>query len=50
MSAIERLYPNWQKFRDIAGAIEWHTDSQDKVIADLRRQNDSLRQSLKQAD
>lgn len=36
ITAIERLYPNWHKFRDLAEAIQWHTNSQDKVIQRLR--------------
>jgi hypothetical protein len=36
---IELNYPNWRgKFQSLAEAIKWHTDSQDKVIANLRAQ------------
>jgi hypothetical protein len=34
---IELNYPNWrEKFDSLATAIKWHTDGQDRLIANLR--------------
>jgi len=40
---IEDMYPNWRKFRDLTEAIRWHTTAQDKVINNLREENERLR-------
>ena len=40
--AIEELYPNWHKFRDLAEAIRWHTKSQDIIINRLRKRVNAL--------
>jgi len=40
---LERRYPNWHKFRDIIEALDWHRDSQDKLIERLRKDNERLR-------
>ena len=42
-SAIERMYPNWHKYRDISEAISIHTSAQDSIIVRLRQDNDQLR-------
>jgi len=42
IQGIEALYPNWRgKFTTLVEAIKWHTDGQDKVIANLRSQIDN---------
>lgn len=46
IQAIEAMYPNWHKFRDLAEAIQYHRESQDKVIASLRQHVDSLLNQL----
>jgi len=42
IQGVEVLYPNWRgKFSSLAEAIKWHTDSQDKIITNLRSQIDN---------
>lgn len=43
IEAIERLYPNWHKFRGLAEAVQRHAETQDAVIQNLRADNDRLR-------
>lgn len=39
---IERMYPNWHKFRDLAEAIQVHTENQDNLIKGLEAKVDEL--------
>ncbi len=44
---IEEMYPNWRrKFKSLAEAIKWHTESQDGVIANLRNTVDLLKERI----
>ncbi len=50
LMGIEAMYPNWRrKFKSLAEAIKWHTESQDGVIKNLRNTVDILREKLDNA-
>lgn len=46
IEAIETMYPNWRKFRDLAEAINIHNKNRDARIKQLEKINDELRAKL----
>ena len=46
ISAIEHLYPDWRKFRDLAEAVQFHNESRDKRLKALQGRVDELMEKL----
>ncbi len=46
IEAIETMYPNWRKFRDLAEAIYIHNKNRDARIKQLEKHNNELRVKL----
>jgi len=42
ISEIEKMYPNWHKFRDLAEAVQYHNENMNSKIKGLMEKVDEL--------